>query len=71
MVQPVYHGIGYGGQLLLEIEQLFPELRYELFTSSKSHRNLSIYEHLGYVRFKEIALTSELILIYLEKNTSL
>jgi ribosomal protein S18 acetylase RimI-like enzyme len=67
IVHPDCQGQGFGGQLLKGIEQVYPNLRYELFTSNKSIKNLGIYEHVGYVRFKEKELSPELKLIYLEK----
>ena len=69
MVNPKHQGKGIGSQLLLAIEQMYPECRYELFTSEKSTRNLHFYETRGYRRFMEKLVTPELKLIYLEKNT--
>jgi GNAT superfamily N-acetyltransferase len=68
MVHPDYQGRGYGKQLLAAIEQRYPRLRYELFTSSKSVNNLCLYEKQGYKRFEEKQPSPELTLIYLEKN---
>lgn len=68
IVHPEEQGKGYGGQLLKAIEQIYPDNRYELYTSNKSIKNLSIYEHLGYCRFKEVQVSPDLILIYLEKG---
>lgn len=69
IVHPDQQGKGYGGQLLRAIENMYPGLRYELFTSNKSIKNLGIYEHLGYIRFKEKEVSPGLKLIFLEKNT--
>jgi hypothetical protein len=41
--------------------------RYEIFTSSKSLRTIGLYEHLGYVRFKEQKISDKLTLVFLEK----
>lgn len=68
IVHPEQQGKGYGGQMLHAIEELYPKLRYELFTSSKSIRNLGIYEHLGYVRFREEDVSPSLRMVYLEKS---
>lgn len=69
IVHPEQQGKGYGGQLLRAIEKEYPGLRYELYTSSLSIKNLGIYEHLGYERFKEVELSPALRLVYLEKRS--
>ncbi len=68
IVHPEQQGKGIGTKLLISMEQEYPGLRYELFTSSKSLRNLSLYERLGYVRYQEKNLSPELTLIFLRKN---
>jgi GNAT superfamily N-acetyltransferase len=67
IVHPDMQGKGYGKQLLSSIEALYPDYRYELFTSSKSTRNLGLYESRGYVRFQEKEVGPGLKMIYLEK----
>lgn len=67
IVHPAFQGQGIGTQLLNEIEQLFPQLRYELFTSSRSSKNMRLYERLGFSRFKESRISKDLTFIYLEK----
>lgn len=67
MVHPDHQGKGIGSRLLREIEKHCPVPRYELFTSGKSARNISLYERMGYVRFSEKLLTPELKMVYLEK----
>jgi ribosomal protein S18 acetylase RimI-like enzyme len=67
MVHPEYRGRGIGSRLLAEIEKHCPQARYELFTSDKSVRNLSLYERLGYVRFAERQVSPDLRFVYLEK----
>lgn len=68
MVHPQEQGKGIGTKLLLSIEKEFPGYRYELFTSTKSKRNIELYEKLGYEVFSEKKITEELRFVYLEKN---
>lgn len=68
MVHPEKQGQGIGTQLLLAIENEYPKQRYELFTSSKSKKNIELYERLGYRIFREEQITDELKFVYLEKN---
>lgn len=68
IVHPDYQGKGIGKKLLSQIEQSFEVSRFELFTSSKSTRNISLYEHAGYSMFKEENLTKDIRLVYFVKN---
>lgn len=68
MVHPEEQGKGIGTKLLLSIEREFHGDRYELFTSTKSKRNIELYEKLGYKVFSERKITEELRFVYLEKN---
>ena len=67
MVHPQDQGRGIGTKLLLSIEKEFPGYRYELFTSTKSKRNIKLYEKLGYKVFSEKNISEELRFVYLEK----
>lgn len=67
MVHPKMQGQGIGTQLLLAMENEFPKHRYELFTSSKSKKNMELYEKLGYIAFCEKQMDDELKFIYFEK----
>ena len=67
MVHPQDQGKGIGTKLLLSIEGEFPGYRYELFTSTKSKRNIELYEKLGYKVFSERKISEELRFVYLEK----
>ncbi|MBD5097650.1 MAG: GNAT family N-acetyltransferase [Lachnospiraceae bacterium] len=69
MVHPEKQGQGIGTQLLVAIENEYPQQRYELFTSSKSKKNIELYEKLGYKIFSEKQVTDELKFVYLEKLT--
>ena len=69
MVHPEKQGQGIGTQLLVAIENEYPQQRYELFTSSKSKKNIELYEKLGYKIFSERQVTDELKFVYLEKLT--
>ena len=67
IVHPDLQGQGIGTSLLKEIEKVCPHKRYELFTSSKSARNISLYERLGFRIFEEKTVSDGLTFIYLEK----
>lgn len=69
MVHPKNQRQGIGTSLLLEMEKEYPNKRYELYTSSRSVKNIALYESLGYKIFKEEQITEELKFIYLEKYT--
>lgn len=68
MVHPDYRRRGFGTRLLTEIERLFPNKRYELFTSTKSKGNIRLYENLGYKSFNEKEIKDGLIFVYMEKE---
>ncbi|MGN0613363.1 MAG: GNAT family N-acetyltransferase [Porcipelethomonas sp.] len=67
IVHPEHQGKGTGTKLLLEMEEVYPDRRYELFTSSRSVKNLALYQKLGYKVFDERQITDELKFVYLEK----
>ncbi|MDR2532459.1 MAG: GNAT family N-acetyltransferase [Oscillospiraceae bacterium] len=69
IVQPKMQSQGIGTKLMKTIEQEYIGMRYELFTGYKSTRTIGIYEHLGYIRFKEQKITDKLTLVFLEKCT--
>lgn len=68
MVHPQKQHQGIGTKLLLEIEKEYPGQRYELFTSTKSQKNIALYERLGYRSFAQKQITNELRFVYLEKG---
>lgn len=67
MVHPEMQKKGMGTRLLIAIENEYPNLRYELFTSTKSISNIRLYERLGYKIFKEEAVSEELQFVYFQK----
>lgn len=67
MVHPTKQNQGLGKLLLLTLEKHYPTLRYELFTSDKSAKNLTFYTKNGYQEFKRKVINDELTLIFLEK----
>lgn len=68
MVHPKMQKKGIGSKLLLEIENEYPNQRYELFTSTRSERNIALYQKLGYKIFDEKQVTEELRFVYMEKG---
>lgn len=68
MVDPQYRRRGYGARLLSEIEHIFPDKRYELFTSTRSKDNIRLYQKMGYQIFTEKVISDELTFVYLEKE---
>ena len=71
IVRPDKQGQGIGTKQLYMIEQKCQAKRYELFTSSKSIRNIKLYERLGYVRFREEKVADGLSFVYLDKYANL
>lgn len=67
MVHPNYRHNGYGTRLIKEIEDYFPNKRYELFTSTRSKDNIHLYQRLGYIIFDSKAINDELQFVYMEK----
>ena len=68
MVHPSKQGQGIGKKLLLEMEKQYPNQRYELFTSTRSEKNIALYQKLGYKIFDEEQVTEELRFVYMEKG---
>ncbi|MBY6051938.1 GNAT family N-acetyltransferase [Cytobacillus firmus] len=68
MVHPDFQNKGIGKALMNEIERQFNVERFELFTGSKSEKNISFYEKLGYAGYKTEKLErEETIFIFMEK----
>lgn len=69
IVHPDHQNKGIGTKLMNEIEAHFKYAkRFELFTSSKSQKNIYLYKKLGYNIFKEEKINDKLTLVYLEKK---
>lgn len=68
MVHPDYRRKGLGSKLLTEIENCFPQKRYELFTSTKSVDNIRLYQKMGYVIFDQKEVSDGLVFIYMQKQ---
>ena len=67
-VHPQKRGRGIGTKLLKEIEQSCPHKRCELFTSSKSEKNLKLYLKSRYKIFDKKEINPKLTFIYLQKQ---
>lgn len=67
IVHPQKQGQGIGTKLLLAIENEYPNQRYELFTSTRSIRNIALYQRLGYNIFDQKKITEEMEFVFLEK----
>jgi phosphoribosylanthranilate isomerase len=69
IVHPEFQGRGLGTQLMGAIEARFAGARrYELFTSERSLRNITLYQKLGYKVFRYERLSDRVNLVYLEKK---
>lgn len=68
IVHPDCQGQGIGTRLLLEIEAESPHARYELFTSSRSLRNIRLYERNGYVVYCEEDAADGIRFVFLHKQ---
>ncbi len=67
IVHPDFWGQSIGSCILQALESLFVDARRcELFTGSKSHKNLAFYKRRGYKNFKT-AILGKTELVYLEK----
>lgn len=68
MVHPDLQRQGLGSALLAAMEDEYPGMRYELFTSTRSVGNIRLYERHGYRIFREEKVTDELCFVYMEKK---
>lgn len=70
MVHPEYQGLGVGKLLMQEIEKACLAQRYELFTGSKSLKNIGMYEKLGYRIFNTKVIHEQVSLVFMEKTNA-
>lgn len=69
IVHPNFQNQGIGTMLMDEIERCFSSARrFELFTGEKSERNIRLYRKLGYQAFERERITSDLTIVYMEKQ---
>ncbi|KZX12544.1 GNAT family N-acetyltransferase [Methanobrevibacter curvatus] len=66
-VHPDYQNKGIAKKLLEKIENVSGSRVFELYTSHKSIKNLSLYRKLGYVKFKIEKVHDEFYFIHLRK----
>jgi ribosomal protein S18 acetylase RimI-like enzyme len=68
IVNPDHQNKGIGKQMMNRIEEEFSDsLRFELFTGSRSGKNLAFYQKLGYRIFRYGKLNDMIEFAYLEK----
>jgi ribosomal protein S18 acetylase RimI-like enzyme len=67
IVHPDYQNRGIGTSLLNAIEIFFKDSVFELFTSSKSEKNIRLYERSGYREFKREKAVDGVELVFMEK----
>jgi ribosomal protein S18 acetylase RimI-like enzyme len=67
IVHPDYQNKGLGTKLLDAIETFFENKIFELYTTSKSERNLHLYKKIGYKEFKREKATETYDMVFLEK----
>ncbi|MBW4604282.1 MAG: GNAT family N-acetyltransferase [Calothrix sp. FI2-JRJ7] len=69
IVHPNYQGQGIGTALMESFESCFSQVqRFELFTGTKSNRNIHLYERLGYKIFKNEEINKNLSFVFMEKH---
>ena len=69
IVHPDFQNQGVGTKLLNEVEETFNDAeRFELFTGSRSEKNLYLYQKVGYTVFRSEELSDKVSLVFLEKN---
>jgi GNAT superfamily N-acetyltransferase len=70
IVHPDFQNRGIGTKLLNGVEETFGDAqRFELFTGSRSEKNLYLYQKQGYKTFKSEELSDKVSLVFMEKDT--
>lgn len=69
MVSPALWGQGIGTRLLEAVEQRFPLLNKELYTSEKSVRNIALYKRNGYYETRRENM-GNYDMVFLEKDAA-
>ncbi len=68
IVDPEYQSLGIGRELMSLIERrFFKTSRFELFTGSRSEKNIRLYKRLGYKPFRTEKVSETLSLVFMEK----
>jgi ribosomal protein S18 acetylase RimI-like enzyme len=68
IVRPDLQGRGVGRALMQQIEAEFADSRcFELFTGSRSERNIRLYQSLGYSQCRSQRISDKLTLVWMEK----
>jgi len=68
IVHPDHQNRGIGKQLMSRIETEFPDSRrFEIFTGTKSEKNLAFYQNLGYHPFRYEKLNEKVDMVFLHK----
>ena len=68
IVHQDYQNLGVGKKLMKYIEKQFIDVqRFELFTGTKSNKNIALYKNLGYKIFKDKIVNDNYSLIFMEK----
>ena len=67
MVHPEYRQRGFAMFMISEVDKMCPNQVKELYTCSKSWKNLRLYEKMGFVPFKEVIEGNGLSFVYMRK----
>lgn len=68
MIHPNYRRRGLAQQLLKAVDDQYPTEVTELYTCTKSWKNIRLYEKMGYQVAKEVTESSGLSFVYMQKR---